>query len=59
MSEYRIGWTTETWHETVVEAKSLEDARNKFWEDVDLWNLPSTITQSGLLQDSVDVEEVA
>jgi hypothetical protein len=58
MSEYRIGWTTETWHEKVVEAKSLEDARNKFWEDVDLWNLPSTITQSGLLQDSVDVEEV-
>ena len=59
MSEFWITWTTETWHEVCVEADSLEEARAKFESDVDLWNLPSTVTESGLLQDTVDIVEVA
>jgi hypothetical protein len=58
MSEFRIAWSMETWHETVVQADSLEHARAKFWENPAGWIKPDTVTDSNILQDSIDVEVV-
>jgi hypothetical protein len=55
MAKFQIDWTEEVWYRAVVDADSLEQAREKFWageynDDAHSYGME--------VQDSVEIEEV-
>lgn len=58
MSKYLISWTEEDWYKVEVEAESQEDALDK-WCAGNYDGAAVVITESGILQEGVDVMEVS
>jgi len=55
MAMFQVDWTEETWHRTVVEADSAEQAREMLWSgEID----SSDTAYDGEIQDDVEIAEV-
>ena len=57
MTKYIISYTTEDWWKMEVEADSQEDAYDKFMSGVYNHVADAILTESGFLQDSIDISE--
>ena len=56
MAKYLISFTEEDWYNIVIEADSLEAAKEKFWsQDFDYEDIRHTGTE---IQEDIDIEEV-
>ena len=56
MPKYLISFTEENWCSIVIEADSMEQARDKFWAwDYDPEDVRHTDTE---IQESIDIEEL-
>ena len=56
MARFKIEWTEEVWYRQFVEADSVEEAREKFWNG-EFDYAPRDVT-GGEIQEGIDVEEV-
>ena len=56
MPKYLISFTEEDWYNIIIEADSMQEARDKFWAwDYDHEDVRHTGTE---IQESIDIEEI-
>lgn len=58
MAKYQISWTEEDWYKVDIEADSYEDALDKWWGG-HYDRQQAILTESGILQEGVDITEVS